>query len=80
MGRKENGKKQKGKEGKYHQTSPSVRTAATEDDKKAVAASAWPNPVFKQLKLLYSHNGTIAVLKSSFGRRPMIPYLQTSQQ
>lgn len=40
-------KNQKGKEGKYHHMSSSVRTAATEDDKKAAADSAWPNPVFK---------------------------------
>lgn len=70
MGRKERRKKQKGKEGKYCQISPSVRTVATEDDKNSAAASAWPKPVFKQLKLLYSHNGTTAVLKSSFTGRP----------
>lgn len=48
-----------------------VRTAAAEDDKKKTAAtSVWPNTVFKQLKLLYRHNGIAAVLKSRCGGRP----------
>lgn len=79
-GVEEKKKNQKGKEGKYCQISPSVTTAATEDDKKAAAASAWPNPVFKAVKITLQPQCENSSAQIRLWREAVILYLQTSQQ